>query len=694
MANQIVNAAPMVVEYGTQDLSTRQPPRVPEAIPQHLPKFYLFTQKGPKAPQLCSGAERDRLFGSASFDYRGKFSNHQTVFANLANAQGNACMIQRLFPTDMGPKSNIIAWLDVLPTTVDLYRRNSDGSIYLDALNQPEVIGTTTGHKVKWVFTNRNTVADQTTQFGLAAISAGDQIDVTAGVQSQRYPMFELEVSSEGEWGNNSGLRLWAPTVKTVSAMPNKMMVAEKAYPYYISVVERADVQSSAAVVPTLFGEQRLMVTLKENVIDPLTDRSMNLNEVFLNSYQNLTDARYPKLFGNFGKFHIYQANLELLLGQFHAAEVTHIDGFSDFTSNAADKHLFNIVSGVSSQNVKYHSFTFIDDTTSTRLSEVTNVYAKGGSDGIMNNTVHASLTSAEALRYLNPNDELMDLAYHVESIVYDSGFPLQTKKDLCSIMAVRKDTFVVVGTHTAGERALIQSEEQSVAIALRTHMQMYPESDYFGTPVARGMIMGCSGVLRNSQYTDRLPMTGEVLIKSAKYMGAADGRWKNGFHFDGAPGSVIDNFTDINITWVSASVRNRFWDVGLNWVLTYDRSSYFFPALKTVYDNDTSVLNSYFTAMACAQLNKVANSVWRQFSGVSHLTNTQLASRVNDAVTARVQGKFDGRFVIQPDALFTDMDEVRGFSWTLPIKLYAPSMKTVMTTYVQAYRISDLPAA
>jgi hypothetical protein len=694
MANQIVNAAPMVVEYGTQDLSTRQPPRVPEAIPQHLPKFYLFTQKGPKAPQLCSGAERDRLFGSASFDYRGKFSNHQTVFANLANAQGNACMIQRLFPTDMGPRSNIIAWLDVLPTTVDLYRRNSDGSIYLDALNQPEVIGTTTGHKVKWVFTNRTTVADQTTQFGLATISAGDQIDVTAGVQSQRYPMFELEVSSEGEWGNNSGLRLWAPTVKTVSAMPNKMMVAEKAYPYYISVVERADAQSSAAVVPTLFGEQRLMVTLKENVIDPLTDRSMNLNEVFLNSYQNLTDARYPKLFGNFGKLHIYQANLELLLGQFHAAEVAHIDGFSDFTANTADKHLFNIVSGVSSQNVKYHSFTFIDDTSSTRLSEVTNVYAKGGSDGTMNNTVHAALTSAEALRYLNPNDELMDLAYHVESIVYDSGFPLQTKKDLCSIMAVRKDTFVAVGTHTAGERALTQSEEQSVAIALRTHMQMYPESDYFGTPVSRGMIMGCSGVLRNSQYTDRLPMTGEVLIKSAKYMGAADGRWKNGFHFDGAPGSVIDNFTDINITWVSASVRNRFWDVGLNWVLTYDRSSYFFPALKTVYDNDTSVLNSYFTAMACAQLNKVANSVWRQFSGVSHLTNTQLASRVNDAVTARVQGKFDGRFVIQPDALFTDMDEVRGFSWTLPIKLYAPSMKTVMTTYVQAYRISDLPAA
>ena len=32
-----------------------------------------------------------------------------------------------------------------------------------------------------------------------------------------------------------------------------------------------------------------------------------------------------------------------------------------------------------------------------------------------------------------------------------------------------------------------------------------------------------------------------------------------------------------------------------------------------------------------------------------------------------------------------------RGYSWTVPIKLYADNMKTVMTTYVQAYRMSSL---
>jgi hypothetical protein len=80
MTTQIVNAAPMVIDRGTQDLSTRSLPREPDAVPQHLPKFYLFTQKGPTEPTLVVGNERDNIFGSDSFDIRGKYANHATVF--------------------------------------------------------------------------------------------------------------------------------------------------------------------------------------------------------------------------------------------------------------------------------------------------------------------------------------------------------------------------------------------------------------------------------------------------------------------------------------------------------------------------------------------------------------------------------------------------------------------------------------
>ena len=47
----------------------------------------------------------------------------------------------------------------------------------------------------------------------------------------------------------------------------------------------------------------------------------------------------------------------------------------------------------------------------------------------------------------------------------------------------------------------------------------MFPESDYFGTPVMRGMIMGRSGLLRNSTYIKPLPLSYDIAIKSAKYM-------------------------------------------------------------------------------------------------------------------------------------------------------------------------------
>ena len=78
-----------------------------------------------------------------------------------------------------------------------------------------------------------------------------------------------------------------------------------------------------------------------------------------------------------------------------------------------------------------------------------------------------------------------------------------------------------------------------------------------------------------------------------------------------------------------------------------YDRTSYVFPAIKTVYGDDTSVLTSYLTACAIIQLNKIAHKAHRTFSGISGLTPAQFTKRVNDFVSEQVRGKFDDRFVI-----------------------------------------------
>ena len=685
----IINGAPGVVDYGVQDLSTLPYGRAPEELPQHLPKYFIYAQKGPSTEELLVGDERRLMYGDDTFAELSKYFNHQTLHSNGVNAEGNAAMYVRMIPTDAGPKPTICVALDVLPTQVDLYERNTDGSIKTDVAGDPIIVGHTAGYRVKFVVDSYDSVV-AAENFGAASITAGDQTDTSTGVQSQRYPIFDLEHSFIGEAGNLSGIRLWAQNVDNVSALPSKLMSREKVYPYMMSVILKNAATGSAAPVATTFGEQQIAFCLKPDVRDPLTTTRLYFGERVVEDYQSLSDPRYAKKYGTFGRVKVYQNNIDLLLEKFQAAEAPFLDGDSDMTSDPADKYLFNFLTGSTTQNVPYHSFIFTDATNTVRFGQSTNVYAAGGSDGTMSHEHHAALVSEYMKRYQDPNDELNDIAYHVESHIYDTGFPLETKYDLINFISNRKDTFVLLAGSEYGQRALTAAEEYSVAAALQSRLALNPESVYFNTPVFRALIQSCVGKVRGSQVKNPVSLTYELGVKSAKYMGAGNGVWKNGSNFDGHPGSLVEKQTDLSIRWVPDDVRNRNWDVGLNWVSRYDRSSFYFPALKTVYSDDTSVLTSYLSACVIIQLNKIAHRAQRTFSGVSGLTPAQFTKRVNDYFSEQVRGKFDGRVVIRPRAYFTSLDEVRNYSWTLPIDVWFSGMKTVMTTYVVARRIED----
>lgn len=689
---QTINSgAPGVMDYGVDDQSTRPYSRAPEETPQHCAKFFIFGQKGPTSEELLVGDDRILMYGEDTFVERSAYFNHQTKFSNSVNAKGNAGMYVRLKPTDAGPNPSIRLYMDVLHTLVDMYERNADGSIKTDVAGDPIVAGTTNGYRVKFVSDYVGSSA-QSPAFGAAIIAAGDQTDGT-GVTSQRYPLFDLEHSFFGADGNLAGIRLWAQTEENVSIMPTKLMTREKVYPYSLSVIRRNTTTGNVKPVSSVFGEQTMTVTMKPDVIDPNSNSRLYFGERVIEDYQSLTDPKYAKKYGEFGKVHVYQANIETLLGLFQAAEAQYIDENYDFTADVADKHLFNFITGTTSQGVPYQSYVFTDTGNSVRLSQSTNVFAKGGSDGTMTQAMHAALVTEYMQRYLSPDDELNDVAYHVESHVYDSGYPLSAKYALINFLANRKDTIVVLSPTEFGQAALSPSEEYSVAASLRARLDLHPESSYFGTPVFRALIQGSAGRVRGSAYVERFPLTHEIAVKSALFMGAGNGRWKPKEKFDGQPGSIIETQFDLTNPWTPQSVRNRNWDIGLNWVQRNGRESFFFPALKTVYSDDTSVLTSYVTACAIAYLNKVTQKIHRLFSGRSDLTPAQFTDAVNSAYSAEIKDIFDGRFVVIPKAFFSSMDQVRNYSWTLPVEIYAPGMQTVMTAYTVARRIQDLGA-
>jgi hypothetical protein len=702
MSNNIINAAPMVIDLGRQDLSTKPYSSVQVEIPTHLPKVYIYAEKGPTTTELIPTEARNNTYGSNSFNPLKPYFNHATLLSNEVAAQYNAQMMQRVIPDDCGPEANLLLSVDVLPTKIKTYQRELDGSYKYDTNNEKildTVKGEVDGFKVKFVVSSISTVDLLQTKFGRVASGPGTQTDTTTNTQSVLKPLIQIKAASRGAWGNNSGIRIYSPDQRSPAGIASALLKKAKIYPIRASVIRRPDDKTTPRIVENTYGEQYVQMGLKPDGFNPLTDGNIYMGNIFLDNYQELTDSRYPKVFGDIGEMHMYQENIDELLAMFYEAEIE--NGFSldnpswsDFDlvgSTDENKYLFNMFGGHSSSGIFYDTFEIVGGSGTTLLSQFTNLYMNGGFDGTMNDELFAELVSREVVEYGNPNSSLNDMAVNVESILYDSGFPLKTKYDLINFIALRKDTFLVLSTHDVNDVRLSASEEHSAAIALRTRLANFPDSEYFGTSVFRGMIMGRSGKHRPTpQFIKYVPSSIEVAYKSAAYMGNGSGKWKAGKNFDMAPGSVIERMFDFNNLFTPATARNKDWDAGLNWVQNYDTRSQFFPALKTCYDNDTSVLNSYLTAMAICEVNKIAHAIHREFTGVSHLTNAQLVDRVNNSFVARVAGKFDDRFVLIPDCYISENDAIRGYSWTLAIKIYAANMKTVMTTYTQAYRLDD----
>lgn len=697
------NASPMTLLLGIQDDSTEPIEVSREQLPTHIPLHYVYAKKGPLGRQLVSGAARTQMYGAESFDMRKKWANHQTESSNTANAFGNAQIIERVLPADAGPKANMCLWLDLMPAAIPVYQRAADGSYVRDSLtNQPIPVTpavTVPGFKAKWVVSHITAGAgtdEDSTLFGKQAVGPGDQTGGTG--TSQRYPILEFWAGSPGAYANDAGLRIWAPTRKSGNKVNAKFLERTKVYPFQMSAVSRLDANSVATVKPQISGDTVLEFVLPNGVINPLTNDQISLADVFDQAWSRTNRVGFAPVYADIAGMHIYHANIETVLGLTYAAEQALVDTLpsaagSDFVAEQEDgKYAFNFISGVSSYDVPYHTFV-LDKTApnAVSLTPNTNLFAAGGSDGTMSDALFGEIVRSKIVEYADENSELMDTAYHVETHFYDTGFPLATKLALPSFIAQRKDTFVTLSTFVAGDDPLTHSEEISLSKSLRAALELYPESSYFGTPITRGMIINRHGRKINTQYSEDLPLTLWLVGKCARMMGAGNGKWNKTYLFAGGEKAIIDNFSDINVRFVPAGQRSDDWAIGMNYPLRYDRQQFFFPALKTAYSDDTSVLTSMFTTMACCAVQRIGEQAWRKFSGTIGKSEQQLIADVNKFVEDEVRGKFADLVKVIPNCTITEGDRKAGFKWTLPISVYAEGMKTQMTLSVIAKRMSAL---
>lgn len=712
---KIKNAAPQVINLGANDLSKRSLKPERDPIPQHLPLFYIQAQKGTTARTLISTAKLPLLYGSETFKLNGKFANHQTKLLTKIAGTGNSVMVKRVVSADAGPRASAIVYVDILETTVPNYLRDSMGNLVYDVSNQPKVNLTTPtipGHKIKFIKEYHKT---NNIELGLLTPKAGTMHD--GATTSTMYPILEIVAAEQGEAYNNNGVVLSSIYKADVD---NDVVQGTKSLVYKLALVSREDKDATPTVFRSLYGEPSVNVSLKDKIINPSTsarfDMKFIFDTMFFNEKDSLKDLKYNEYTG----MHLYNTNLELVNRKiltkealaledadalWEDGEIGNMMDWFDFTTTDVDvlktqeAYLLNLFTLRSSKNVPYMTVMISNDTPTLvagqkeiAINSSSQIWLDGGSDGTVNEASYEAAVRADLAKYLDNDSELMDTAINVESIMYDTGFTLPTKESMFNMIALRKDTVIVVTTRidNLGEKQAPLSDQRSIGVQLRERANLAPESEYHGTGVARALIVLGSGVLRDGS-GKRMPLTYELGYKAAKMMGAGDGNWDMTQMFDIDPNNRLTELTDIEPAFIPNGIKATLWNDGLVWPQPADREEFAFLQLQTVYTDDTSVLNNFFNVMALATISKVGESAWRKFSGSTALSEGEFLDSVRAYVNSQLKDRFGGMIMVIPDVYIDEYDALRGYSWHLTNKMYANNSKTVMTYTTEVYRASDL---
>jgi len=711
----IKNAAPAFISLGTDDQSggVLLPSRDP--LPQHLPKLFIRSPKGTTTPVVVSTAKLKSLLGDATFDQNGVYYNHQTRFLEAIGATGNTVMVQRIVSADAGARANVIIYIDILATNVPNYVRNSLGELVVDAATNNYKVDATTptipGHEIKFITESVTTNQDLST----FTSKPGTFTDGTN--TSTMYPFIATAAKYQGLEYNNIGLAIGSLLGTDVdSAIVSDLL----AMPHELSIYSRTAVGATPTVVRSLFGEPAVEMVFKEKAINPSTLARLDIDAIFASQWYNETDELKSLKYEDFEGIFIYRANLEIVHTLIMNLEKTYItdtvttwdDGltsstraWTDFTTEDQtlldlEGYLLNLFTCKTSKNIPYFTVainasvaTLVAPQKEVNITANTPIFLEGGSDGTLDNASYEAGVSTIMDQYVNADSEVMDNAINVESVMYDSGFTLDTKYKLANFIGLRKDTTVVLSTHDAalGETDLPLSDARAVAVALKTALSLTPESSYFGTAVMRAVIVGGTGQLRSGATLDRIPLTYEIAVKSAKFMGAGNYKWKTIEAFDHGANAVLSELVDITPAFIPAGIKPTLWNDGMVWAQPKDRVNYFFPAVQTAYDNDTSILNAWPNAFACAVLDRIGSDAWREFTGTTFLTDSEFKAAIEAYVNTRLSGMFGGLLTVIPEVIIDDGDAARGYSFHLNNKLYGNNMRTVMVYNTTAYRASSL---
>src|SRR5574344_2061739 len=261
------------------------------------------------------------------------------------------------------------------------------------------------------------------------------------------------------------------------------------------------------------------------------------------------------------------------------------------------------------------------------------------GDDGDIDDATIEELT----IQYLRdlPYPEILDQPRYPFTHIIDTGVAIDTKYGFMQFLGVHDAFKLVLATQDANMgRFNTKAEDLSMGSALYAKCLLQPESTVKGTECCRAEIYQQAGYLADSTYRGIIPSTYDIMIKKSRYLSTQSVTGQAA----GLPNAAITVFKEWNWTPCDSDHKQKSWDSGLNYFQYYDMTSVHWPAMRTVYRYDTSVLSNALFTDVVVYTKHLARYNWSRFAGVEIEFNI-LAARAANALSNDLATMLGGTF-------------------------------------------------
>ena len=703
----IPNATPNSNHLGTKDHSARPATNAPVARAQHMAFIPFQSPKGSLEEAMFDGNSFANLYGAEALQEDSPYFNHASVFLKGLMQSANVVIGKRILPKEAEKYAAVRLWLDVLETEGDVYERDPTGAFKLDASGAKIPTGaTTTVYETRVVttpiaYTVQNVAGTTLTtwDFGSAAAEVGDLTDAL-GNTSTRYPLFDLAVPHYGAYGNLNGISIWSPKLSDIQIANQQILDETGAFPLRLELRSKDTPTASPTVQNTLMGAREMDFVIKSGAKSKGGVR-LNLEESFVRTYNEMNPvvAGTPPTYGPFDKLHVYTDNIDKIRKDIYKAEIAleQISDLSGLTLADVDKEYFrvNFVGGHHIDGTPYQTVRQADlGTVGTLFDSSVVHWATGGVDGILSDAEFAAEVEALMAEFGDPNGKYSDDVTFNDSVFYDTGYPISTKLTIPRYMSTRKDRYVVMTTHVAGEAKQTAAEENARLAMIVGAVRLYPDSTYWNTANFRAVAVKGSMKLIESyaMYDHRVPVSFELMMMDARWRGGMNGKQLPVYDLTEGENNYLSYGTDYSNPWTPYRVRNAAWSSGGMWAEKDERGRYYFPAIRTIFGDDTSTLLNFRVMVAHVELNKIGAEMRRRFTG-KDWSEARFKDEIENWFYTQIgDNKFGGKLKVEGECIFTAIDTEKGFAWHFVARVYGDNIKTVQTFYSENYRMADLP--